>query len=602
MVITSRKIKKLDGTDTGYTLPLTIPEKKTVIPIIDSDNRPVWYQDTQSMLFAHGLPMDITLDVPETVWGQGAESMIHHNVAINAIGQDYPIAYSDWPTITLENATIYGFRFYFSETKYMIIGSTSPRGNLNQFWFFEEGTPLWLFNFTYDVPSISSYEAFWSIPWYDLDDRDAYVYIMRYSDSQTGFRPDHFWMSPMVVSTDPTFPGVQPAQCNINTNPGYPSFDLDDVHRYFSEISTSSEWNNDSTEESEGQNGEYNDNSDIIGNDTIPDGCLNSSLINNFYLGNDDNKLGSTTIEEKLDIIGQWLCDFDFGSSFSNRLNSIVSLKLFFSSGDPDYEITDTTAGHLIIGGSAVDHSYPGESGGTKYVNACRAGQFTQKKIVEDFKVQKYFGNFLDYAPYTKVKIYLPFCGMQELDPSLVIDKNLTIWLKTDWVTGDIVYTIHSNGTLIYHFTGNSCFDIPISASDYGGKVTSLVSTAISAATMVGGVVGGNAPIAIGGAMGIAGNLATLGQKVETYTKGTLTNTFSMMDKLQPYLIITRPIQVKATSYASEKGYPSQLTANLGSVQGYCKIAEWKLQNIPNIPKEVVDRLDNLAKTEGLIL
>ena len=600
MILTSRKITDLNGNDLNLTLSLYIEDKKTITPIVDLHQDAVWYEDTQSMLFAHGLDMNMTLDVEDNIWNQGAESMLRHTKAINVIGNNYPIRYSDLPSITLNNVEIWGYRFYFSQTKYMVMGTreSSGRGKLNQFWFFEEGVPLWLFNFTATLPT-SAYRHIFSVPWYDLSSRTAYVYSMIYNDTAY-MRPDEFLMQPTVGTSDPNYPGRQPIQCQINLNAVNPSFDLDDVHRYFSDISSSTEWDNDSSEESEGQNGEYNDNSDIIGNDALSDGCLNSSLINNFYLGNDDNQLGTTTVQEKLDIIGQWLCDFDFGSSFSNRLNSLVSLKLFFSAGDPDYEATDTTAGHLIIGGSDVRHEYPGV--GYKIVNACRTEQFTQKKIVENFKVQKYFGNFLDYAPHTRIQIYLPFCGMQELDPSLVIDKNLTIWLKTDWVTGDIVYTIHSNGTLIYHFTGNACFDIPISASDYGGKVTSLVSTAISAATMIGGAVSGNAPIAVGGALGIAGNLATLGQKVETYTKGTLANTFSMMDKLQPYLIITRPIQVKATSYASEKGYPSQITANLANVQGFCTIAEWKPKNMPAVPKEVIDRLDTLVRTEGIIL
>ena len=602
MIITSRKITDLNGNDLNLTLSLYIQDKKTVTPILNppdpSTGVPVWYQDTQSMLYAHGLDVNMTIDVEETIYDTGAESMIDHGLVINAIGPNYPIIYSNLPSITLNGVEIWGYRFYFSETKYMIMGARSSRGDLNQFWFFEEGIPLWLFNFTSNIPS-NNYKLMFSIPWYDISSRSAYTYIMRYGYAGH-MRPDEFFMQALVASDDPTYPGTQPLECQINLDPGYPSFDLDDVHRYFSEISTSSEYDNDSSEESEGQNGEYNDNSDTIGNDSLQEGALNSSLINNFYLGGDDHQLGATTVQEKLDIIGQWLCDFDFDSSFSNRLNSLVSLKLFFSAGDPDYESTDTTAGHLFVGGSEVKHSYPND--GVKIVNACRANQFTQKKIVENYRVQRYFGNFLDYAPHTRIQIYLPFCGMQELDPSLVIDKDLTIWLKTDWVTGDIVYTIHSNGTLIYHFTGNACFDIPISASDYGGKVTSLVSTAISAATMIGGAVSGNAPIAVGGALGIAGNLATLGQKVETYTKGTLTNTFSMMDKLQPYLIITRPVQVKATSYASEKGYPSQITANLGNVSGFCTIAEWKPHNMPAVPKEVIDRLDTLVKTEGIIL
>lgn len=596
MIITAKKITDLNGNIiAGAALSLVISEEKSVTPIVQPGDptEHVEYDDTMSMLFAHGLDQNLTLVIQKYYAnGAGAESMVNHGEAINPIDQEYPIDISDatvTPSILINNEEIWGFRFYFSGTKYMVIGATNPRtGFFNRYYFYEEPNPMWLFNFGYQLPS-NVHQWMTTIPWYNTTTRDGYFYYMVYY-ADTWFRPDKYWFPPQTT---------QPGICQINTNPQYPSFDLDDVHTYFTEINTSSEWDNDSSEENNDQNGDYNDSSDTIGNDALPDGCLNSSLINNYYLGNADNLLGGTTINDKLDVIGQWLCDFDFGSSFSNRLNSLVSLKLMFSSGDPDYDTTDTYTKVLHIGGTVVDHDY---SGTVKYVNAGKASQFTQHKIVEDYKVQKYFGNFLDYAPYTKIQIYLPFCGLQELDPSLVIDKNLTIWLKLDWITGDIVYTIHSNGTLIYHFTGNSCFDIPISASDYGGKVTSLVSTAISAATMIGGAVAGNAPIAVGGAMGIAGNLATLGQKVETYTKGTLTNTFSMMDKLQPYLIITRPIQVKATSYASEKGYPSQLTANLGSVQGYCKIAEWKLQNIPNIPKEVVDRLDNLAKTEGLIL
>lgn len=601
MVINAYKITDLLGNvlySNGQS-QIIVPEWHSFATPMDGNN-PAKYRTSQAMLSAVGLPDNLTLLMGKDVWDHGSWQWCEDGRAVNPWDSSWG-SYFDHPWAELPTATgtdippdgrATGIYFYFSETKYVHLDFNGIRSGspMKYFIFYDTTIPNnYLFTFSGEYET-GSYNNGGTFPWYDVSRHKVYQYQFNiYQEYLTlgGKNGDCSW-----------FRGVDnPKEMTLEINPGLPNFTISDVDAYFSNIGGTSEYDNDSTEESYGQNGSYNDGSDTIENDALPSGSLNSGLINNFYLGNDDVQIGAQTVQQKLDTLGEWLSSFHFDSSFATRMNALVSLKLFFSAGNPDYDPLDVSQGHLRIGDSDV-------GSGTDRVDVARAEQFTQKKIVENYRVQRYFGNFLDYAPHTKIQIYLPFCGMQELDPSLVIDKDLTIWLKTDWITGDIVYTIHSNGTLIYHFTGNACFDIPMTGADYGAKVTSLVSTAISAATLVGASV---INPAAGGAMlgaaavGAAG-LATASQNVSAMTKGTLTNTFSMMDKLQPYLIITRPVQVKATSYASEKGYPSQITANLGSVHGFCTIAEWKLHNMPAVPKEVIDRLDTLVRTEGIIL
>lgn len=77
------------------------------------------------------------------------------------------------------------------------------------------------------------------------------------------------------------------------------------------------------------------------------------------------------------------------------------------------------------------------------------------------------FGNcFLDYSPYTRLELYIPFCGTTELDPSDFINRNLSVRMYIDFTTGTCTAYILSNSMVVKSVNGECSIKIPVSGID----------------------------------------------------------------------------------------------------------------------------------------
>ncbi len=111
----------------------------------------------------------------------------------------------------------------------------------------------------------------------------------------------------------------------------------------------------------------------------------------------------------------------------------------------------------------------------------------TQRIKTVDFgsvTLNEHWGGALDYE--TKVEIYLPYVGYQELDTANVMGKTLHLIYKIDVMSADCVAQIYIDGDCFYQFNGNCGYELPISAdcriADAIGKVASGVATTVAGA------------------------------------------------------------------------------------------------------------------------
>lgn len=122
------------------------------------------------------------------------------------------------------------------------------------------------------------------------------------------------------------------------------------------------------------------------------------------------------------------------------------------------------------------------------------------------------YNSFADYAPYTDIRLYLPFVGVVPLDTNLFMGSGgdtppaLNIKAQYDLQSGLITYFILRNKTMISSASGRMAVEIPISlqsgmdtfrtiSSNFIGKATSFVGNA-----MTGNPIGMVADIAQGSA------------------------------------------------------------------------------------------------------
>lgn len=134
-------------------------------------------------------------------------------------------------------------------------------------------------------------------------------------------------------------------------------------------------------------------------------------------------------------------------------------------------------------------------------------------------------GNFLDYAPYTKITMFLPFVGTVELSPEQIashtnIDKAI-IYLSAavDAPSGSITYVVYNqNNVVLAEKTGKIAIDLPLSGNDNAAQAQAI----LEAQFRMGKQILGNS---VGVASSVAGN-AMNGNLIGALT-GAGTSTFN---------------------------------------------------------------------------
>lgn len=220
-----------------------------------------------------------------------------------------------------------------------------------------------------------------------------------------------------------------------------------------------------------------------------------------------------------------------------------------------------------------------------------------QYKVVDCgyLDVVKFFGSAMDYSPYTKMSIFLPFSGIHDLATEDVQGQRIHVKYNIDVLTGDCVINVKCGQSVLYKFTGNMKMQIPITSRDDNALGNTIKGTVgMLAGALVGGAVG-SAPGAIAGAgVSAAGAVAT--HKVMVSRSGELTGNVGVLDEFTPYLIIHRPQQSLAVNYNKFKGYPSNLTLTLSSCSGYTEVEHIHLEGITGATDAELEEIETLLK------
>lgn len=204
------------------------------------------------------------------------------------------------------------------------------------------------------------------------------------------------------------------------------------------------------------------------------------------------------------------------------------------------------------------------------------------------FDVKEYYASYLDYSPYTKVSIFLPFIGDHELDVDEVMNKTITVKYRFDLASGDCVAFIFVGSSVHYQFSGNCAARLPIGASS-SNALSSLFSLFSMAASVPAGLP----------ALGAASAIAVTSMKQKISHSGSISGSAGLMGVLTPYLIITRPRQAYPMNQNVYTGYPAFITESLSQLTGYTEVEQVHLEHVPATGEELVE-LERLLK-EGVL-
>lgn len=236
-----------------------------------------------------------------------------------------------------------------------------------------------------------------------------------------------------------------------------------------------------------------------------------------------------------------------------------------------------------------------------------------------------YYKSFLDYSPYTKLYLWLPYIGYQELDVDEVMGENINVTYHCDCLSGACVafvsigYPGSTPGPgiprVIGQYNGNCAVQVPTSSESFDSMIQSAVSILTTAATVATvGAAGAaemgaqEASITAKNAGQVAGRMQATETKMHAHqfdmAAGCSANMVTSMKPnvgkpgapgcssgymgvQTPYLIMVVPRQNLADGFISHKGYPSNTGGTLGSFTGYAEVDDIQLNNIPATIAEI---------------
>lgn len=213
--------------------------------------------------------------------------------------------------------------------------------------------------------------------------------------------------------------------------------------------------------------------------------------------------------------------------------------------------------------------------------------------------LKEFWGSALDYAPYTKVSIFLPFIGIRDLNVDDCMNAVIQVKYNIDILTGDCVAGIKCGNGVIYKFTGNVKQTVPVSGRQSDMQMNMLKSVLSGASGLAAGAAIGGAAGMVAAGASAASTVAS--SKFITQRSGALDGSSGLLDDFVPYLIVHRPIQSLAKNYEKQKGYTSNITATLSSLSGYTEVEYIHLEGISGATDSELEEIESLLK-KGVIL
>ena len=214
---------------------------------------------------------------------------------------------------------------------------------------------------------------------------------------------------------------------------------------------------------------------------------------------------------------------------------------------------------------------------------------------------------YLDYAPYTTIKVFLPYIGIVELNTNDVMKREIKLEYTFDILWGVCIAHIYVKNdddewTLHYERHGQYLINIPITKADRGQEAAaikqaiSFIATGFGAAggyALGGGNVSDMSPNAaagtgagiLGGTVSTALNVVSSHPQI-SYSDGSVGGLSGYMGIDEPFIMIEHVITARPEHDELYTGMPCYITGDVGDFENYNKFVDVHLESIPCTNKE----------------
>lgn len=223
------------------------------------------------------------------------------------------------------------------------------------------------------------------------------------------------------------------------------------------------------------------------------------------------------------------------------------------------------------------------------------------KRDIGEIKVTGYYNSFLDFEPFTKLAIFLPFIGFKMLDCSLFMNKMLKVRYIVDLVTGTCKAILFADGVPVNSFDGQIGIDIPVTSSNRAqveaGYISSFIDTVGQVASFNPATQTtyakppknpGTTSMTTAGAVGAVANVtggiwdAIASNQFHAQTGGGISPSCMAYETRDVYLIYDRPTYQDISGFAHTYGRLCRLTRRIGGLKGFTKTSiDIDLSGIP---------------------
>lgn len=203
-------------------------------------------------------------------------------------------------------------------------------------------------------------------------------------------------------------------------------------------------------------------------------------------------------------------------------------------------------------------------------------------------------GCFLDFSPYTRVQLSIPYFGTLDIDPSAILGKSLSLDFTIDIFTGAAICAvsiIEPDGVQWIYATMQAkiATEMPIiGAGSNGAAIKSLSNGIMSIATQ--------------GAIGVAkaayntfDALQTAAQ-CEPVSRFSGSNSNAFISPYMAYITVTTPNNYNAGDFWELAGIPSHMSGVIGDFHGFTVFEHVDLSGVSGATETELQEIDAMLK------